>query len=112
MADSRKFFAGVGMRLSFGTRYAPMPSITLTRQQLYDRAWTTPLDRLAKELGLPGRSLGKLSERHDILSSGRMVGQEEPGADAAASAFGRESRRGSRSIDRNPRTYPETSGPR
>ena len=26
-----------------------MPTITLTRQQLYDRAWTTPLDALAKE---------------------------------------------------------------
>jgi hypothetical protein len=43
-----------------------MPSITLTRQQLYDRAWTTPLDTLAKELGLSGRGLGKLCQRHDI----------------------------------------------
>ena len=43
-----------------------MPSITLTRQQLYDRAWTTPLDALAKELGLSGRGLGKVCERHDI----------------------------------------------
>jgi hypothetical protein len=43
-----------------------MPTITLTRQQLYDRAWATPLDTLAKELGLSGRGLGKLCERHDI----------------------------------------------
>lgn len=43
-----------------------MPSTTLTRQQLYDRAWTTPLDTLGKELGLSGRGLGKLCERHDI----------------------------------------------
>ena len=43
-----------------------MPTITLTRQQLYDRAWTTPLDALAKELGLSGRGLGKVCERHDI----------------------------------------------
>ena len=43
-----------------------MPTITLTRQQLYDRAWTTPLDTLAKELGLSGRGLGKLCDRHDI----------------------------------------------
>jgi hypothetical protein len=43
-----------------------MSSITLTRQQLYDRAWLTPLDMLAKELGLSGRGLGKLCERHDI----------------------------------------------
>jgi hypothetical protein len=43
-----------------------MPTISLTRQQLYDRAWTTPLDALAKELGLSGRGLGKLCDRHDI----------------------------------------------
>ena len=43
-----------------------MPSITLTRQQLYDRVWTTPLDALAKELGLSGRGLGKLCDRHNI----------------------------------------------
>jgi len=43
-----------------------MNSITLTRQQLYDRAWKTPLDALAQELGLSGRGLGKLCERHDI----------------------------------------------
>ena len=43
-----------------------MPTITLTRQQLYDRAWTKPLDALAKELGLSGRGLGKLCDRHDI----------------------------------------------
>jgi hypothetical protein len=43
-----------------------MPSITLTRQQLYDRAWSTPLDTLANELGLSGRGLGKPCERHGI----------------------------------------------
>lgn len=43
-----------------------MPSIILSRQRLYDRAWTTPLDPLAKELGLSGRGLGKLCDRHDI----------------------------------------------
>src|SRR4051812_4401780 len=43
-----------------------MPTITLTRQQLYDRAWTTPLDNLAKNLGLSGRGLGKLCDRHNI----------------------------------------------
>ena len=42
-----------------------MPT-TLTRQQLYDRAWRTPLDALAKELALCGRGLGKLCDRHDI----------------------------------------------
>jgi hypothetical protein len=44
----------------------PTASLTLTRQQLYDRAWTTPLDSLAKELGLSGRGLGKLCDRHNI----------------------------------------------
>jgi hypothetical protein len=40
--------------------------ITLTRQQLYDRAWTTPIVALAQELGLSGRGLGKLCDRYDI----------------------------------------------
>ena len=43
-----------------------MPTITLTRQQLYDRAWTTPIETLAKELGLSGRGLGKLCDRRNI----------------------------------------------
>jgi hypothetical protein len=42
-----------------------MPTITLTRQQLYDRAWSTPIETLAQELGLSGRGLGKLCDRHD-----------------------------------------------
>ena len=40
--------------------------MTLTRQQLYDRAWTTPLDSLARELGLSGRGLGKRCARYNI----------------------------------------------
>src|SRR5262245_7676149 len=43
-----------------------MATLILTRQQLYDRAWTTPIDNLAKELGLSGRGLGKLCARHNI----------------------------------------------
>ena len=43
-----------------------MPPLTLTRQQLHDRVWTTPTDKLAGELGLSGRGLGKLCARHDI----------------------------------------------
>ena len=43
-----------------------MPTIILTHQQLYDRVLMTPLDALAKELGLSGRGLGKLCNRHDI----------------------------------------------
>ena len=40
--------------------------ITLTRQQLYDRVWNTPVETLAAELGLSGRGLGKLCARYDI----------------------------------------------
>jgi hypothetical protein len=40
-----------------------MPSITLTRQELYDRVWATPIDTLAKQFGLSGRGLGKLCAR-------------------------------------------------
>ena len=43
-----------------------MAPIILTRQQLYERAWTTPIDNLATELGLSGRGLGKLCARHNI----------------------------------------------
>ena len=43
-----------------------MPPLTLTRQQLYDRVWSTPVHTLARELGLSDRGLGKLCTRHDI----------------------------------------------
>lgn len=43
-----------------------MATRILTRQQLYDRAWTTPSDNLARELGLSGRGLGKLCARYNI----------------------------------------------
>jgi hypothetical protein len=43
-----------------------MPSPTLTRQQLYDRVWTTPIYTMARELGISGRGLGKLCARHDV----------------------------------------------
>jgi hypothetical protein len=41
-------------------------TITLSRKQLYNRAWTTPIDTLARELGLSGRGLGKLCGRYNI----------------------------------------------
>jgi hypothetical protein len=43
-----------------------MASLTLTRQQLYDRVWATRIDSLAITLGLSGRGLGKLCARYDI----------------------------------------------
>ena len=44
-----------------------MSTITLTRQRLYDRAWTTP-PRNARQgtRALSGRGLGKLCDRHDV----------------------------------------------
>jgi hypothetical protein len=43
-----------------------MATLTFTRRQLYDRAWTTPIASLARELGLSGRGLGKLCARYNI----------------------------------------------
>ena len=42
-----------------------MAPLTLTRQQLYDRVWTTPV-HMARELGISDRGLGKLCARKDI----------------------------------------------
>lgn len=41
-------------------------SITLTRQELYDRVWAEPVDTLAKEFGLSNVGLGKACRRHNI----------------------------------------------
>jgi hypothetical protein len=43
-----------------------MPQVTLTRQQLFERVWSTPIERLAREFNLSGRGLGKLCARHGI----------------------------------------------
>lgn len=41
-------------------------SVTLTRQELYDRVWTEPVEKVAKEYGLSDVGLGKACRRHDI----------------------------------------------
>ncbi|NIA71264.1 hypothetical protein HBA54_21930 [Pelagibius litoralis] len=41
-------------------------TLRLTRRELYDRVWKTPVDQLAKELGMSGRGLAKVCERHGI----------------------------------------------
>ena len=41
-------------------------SISLTRQELYDRVWAEPVDTLAKEFGLSNVGLGKACRRHNI----------------------------------------------
>ena len=38
----------------------------LTRRGLYDLVWKTPVDTLSKEMGLSGRGLAKLCDRHSI----------------------------------------------
>jgi hypothetical protein len=44
---------------------------TLTRQELYDRVWQTPMVKIAAEYGISGRGLAKLCERHAIPVPGR-----------------------------------------
>ena len=43
-----------------------MKTTTLTRQQLYDRVWSKPVDQLAKEFGISNVGLGKACRRHGI----------------------------------------------
>lgn len=38
----------------------------LSRQQLYERVWSTPMSKLSKEFGLSDRGLAKLCARYDI----------------------------------------------
>lgn len=40
--------------------------ITLTRQELYARVWSEPVQKLSQELGISDRGLAKLCARHDI----------------------------------------------
>lgn len=44
---------------------------TVTRRELYERVWQTPMVKLAIEYGLSGRGLAKLCERHAIPVPGR-----------------------------------------
>jgi len=44
---------------------------TLTRQELYDRVWQTPMVKTAAEYGISGRGLAKLCERYEIPVPGR-----------------------------------------
>lgn len=43
----------------------------LTRGQLYDQVWSTPMVKLAERFGLSDRGLAKLCERHKIPVPGR-----------------------------------------
>ncbi len=41
-------------------------SITLSRRELYEQVWATPMARLAREYGLSDRGLAKICQRHGI----------------------------------------------
>jgi hypothetical protein len=42
------------------------PKITLTREELYEKVWTTPMQKLAAEFGFSDRGLAKLCGRHQV----------------------------------------------
>jgi hypothetical protein len=39
------------------------PKITISREELYDKVWTTPIQKLSKEFGLSDVGLGKVCRR-------------------------------------------------
>ncbi len=45
--------------------------ITLTREQLFEKVWATPIQRLAKDFGLSDVGLAKLCRRNEIPVPGR-----------------------------------------
>src|SRR5579859_7969834 len=45
--------------------------ITITRAELYEKIWTTPVRKLSKEFGLSDVGLAKLCRRHNIPLPGR-----------------------------------------
>lgn len=47
------------------------PKITLTRAELYDKVWNTPMHKLSKEFGLSDVGLAKVCRRHQIPIPGR-----------------------------------------
>jgi hypothetical protein len=46
-------------------------SAILSREELYDRVWTTPMRQLAEVYGLSDVGLAKICDRHDIPRPGR-----------------------------------------
>jgi hypothetical protein len=49
-------------------REAPVlaPKIAMTREELYEKVWSTPMEKLAAEFGFSGRGFAKLCRRHRI----------------------------------------------
>lgn len=48
------------------TDQGPTPPVTLSRKELYDQVWSTPLLRLAKQYGITGTGLAKICARLDV----------------------------------------------
>jgi hypothetical protein len=48
----------------------PQEKITITRTELYEKVWTTPMRKLAPEYGLSDVGLAKLCRRHNIPRPG------------------------------------------
>jgi hypothetical protein len=42
------------------------PNVTLTREELYEKVWTTPMHKLAAEFCFSGGGFAKLCRRHQI----------------------------------------------
>ena len=43
-----------------------LPKITLTREELYEKAWSTLMLKLSAEFGFSDRGLAKLCQRHKV----------------------------------------------
>src|SRR5690606_11576503 len=44
----------------------PTQPRTMTREELYNAVWTTPMSRLAEDYGISGNGLAKICDREDI----------------------------------------------
>jgi len=64
---------GLHSALTFlkGGLFLSPEAITVTRQELYDRVWSTPMQTLARDFGLSDVGLAKLCRRHEIPLPGR-----------------------------------------
>src|SRR5438552_4137707 len=80
-------------------------SLTLTRQQLYDRVWSTPVHTLAHELGISDRCLRRSTIVSPTLESSNRLAADEAQSRKSKSAAGRRIvRRGERNEHRYSRS--------
>jgi hypothetical protein len=61
-------------------------STIITREQLYQRAWATPIDTLRKEFGISNVGLGKTLPSSRDSRASRLLGEEVRRAQDEASA--------------------------